>query len=228
MWQEFFAALATNTGKKVEYLNLASIKDQLDALRDGRLHIAGINTGNVPAAVNQCGFVPAVTLGNAQGTFGYTVKFIVPTSSTIKAVTDLRGKRLALTEPGSNSGYKTPLLLLMNDFDLLPQRDFEWVFTYGHDASIQGIATGKYQAAPTASDMLARATSRGEIDDSKYRVIYESERFPPAALGYVYNLRRACGEGGGNVQDLRMVRHRSRTRVRAVRRDGIRARALQR
>ncbi|HVU86454.1 MAG TPA: phosphate/phosphite/phosphonate ABC transporter substrate-binding protein [Pirellulales bacterium] len=193
-WQEFLAALATNIGKKVEYLDLASIKDQLDALRDGRLHIAGVNTGNVPAAVNQCGFVPVVTLGDAKGTFGYTVKIIVPSSSTIKAVPDLRGKRLALTEPGSNSGYKAPLLLLMNDFDLLPQRDFEWVFTYGHDASIQGIASGKYQAAPTASDMLARAASRGEIDDSKYRVIYESERFPPAALGYVYNLAPELAE----------------------------------
>jgi phosphonate transport system substrate-binding protein len=82
----------------------------------------------------------------------------------------------------------------MNDFDLLPQRDFEWAFTYGHDASIQGIASGKYQAAPTASDMLARATSRGEIDDSKYRVIYESERFPPASLGYVHNLAPELAE----------------------------------
>jgi phosphonate transport system substrate-binding protein len=36
--------------------------------------------------------------------------------------------------------------------------------------------------------MLIRAVSRGDVDMSKLKVVYESERFPPATLGYVYNL----------------------------------------
>ena len=82
-----------------------------------------------------------------------------------------------------------PLVLSMNDFDLLPQRDFEWSYTYGHNASIQGIADAKYDAAPVASDMLARVIGREEIATDEFRVIYESEKFPPVARGYVYNLK---------------------------------------
>jgi phosphonate transport system substrate-binding protein len=76
----------------------------------------------------------------------------------------------------------------MNDYNLAPVRDYDWAFTHGHDESIRGIATSTYVAAPVASDMLARATARGEIKPEQYRVIYESELFPSAALGHVYNL----------------------------------------
>jgi phosphonate transport system substrate-binding protein len=188
-WKEFVTALAAATEKKVEYLVLDSPNEELLALKEGRLHVAAVNTGNVPAAVCSCGFVPICTVGTAEGSYGYTVKIIVPRNSKITTVQDLRGKRIALTEPGSNSGYKAPLVLLMNDFDLVPQRDFEWSYTYGHNASIQGIADAKYDAAPVASDMLARAIGRGEIGADEFRVIYESEKFPPVALGYIYNLK---------------------------------------
>jgi phosphonate transport system substrate-binding protein len=194
VWKEFLLALSAATGKRVEYLAPGSIDDQLRALKEGKLHVAGINTGNVPSAVNACGFVPRFTFGNEQGRFGYTLKIIVPANGAIKEVQDLRGKQLALTGRGSNSGYKAPLVVLMNDFDLLPQRDFSWVITYGHDASIHGIAQGKYEAAATASDMLDRASARGEIEPKQYRAIYESERFPPAALGYLYNLQPELAE----------------------------------
>ncbi len=189
VWQQFCEALATATGKKVEYLLLDSPEDQLRALLDGRLEIAGVNTGNVPTAVNACGFVPVSTLGAGEGSFGYAVNFLVPAGSSLQSIQDVRGKTIALTEKGSNSGYKAPLVLLMSDFNIFPQRDFDWVYTFGHEASIKGIAAGKYQVAPVASDMLARAIARGGITPEQYRVIYVSERFPPAALGYVYNLK---------------------------------------
>ena len=189
VWKEFLDALAAATGKKVEYLVLTSADEELLALQEGRLHVAGVNTGNVPAAVNTCGFVPVCTFGDNEKRTGYQVQIIVPAKSKIKDVYDLRGKEVALTERGSNSGFKAPLVLLMSDFDLRPQRDFDWVFTYGHDNSIQGIAAGKYEAAPVASDMLARAVARGDINAEDYRVIFASERFPKAAIGYVYNLK---------------------------------------
>ena len=194
VWKDFVDALSTATGRTVEYLVIETPDDQLRALKDGKLHIAGINTGNVPTAVSACGFVPVCTLGRPDGTYGYTMKVIVPATSLAKSVDDLRGKRLALTDRLSNSGFKAPLVLLMNDFGLYPQRDFEWSFTFGHDESIRGIIAGDYDAAPVASDMLARAESRDDIQKDQYRVIYESERFPPAALGYVYRLKPDLAE----------------------------------
>ncbi|MGC4003404.1 MAG: phosphate/phosphite/phosphonate ABC transporter substrate-binding protein [Pirellulales bacterium] len=189
VWKEFTAALSTAVGKPVEYLVLTKPDDQLAALKGGKLHVTAVNTGNVPAAVNRSGFVPDVVLAAADGTSGHTMKLVVPADSKIKKVEELRGKKLAFVNKSSNSGYKAPLVLLMKDFGMTPQRDFEVAFSYGHDISIHGIATGEYEAAPIAGDMLDRAVSRGELKPEQYRVIYESERFPSAALGHAYNLK---------------------------------------
>jgi phosphonate transport system substrate-binding protein len=194
VWQQFLDALAVATGKKVEYLSIDSPDEQLRALKNGQLHIAGLNTGNVPRAVTACGFVPVCTLGIPDGSFGYKMQIIVPANSTVQKVEDLRGKRIALTDRLSNSGFKVPLVLLKDEFGLQPERDFMWSFTFSHDESIRGIAAGDFEAAPVASDMLARAISHGEIKPEQFRTIYESERFPPAALGYVYNLKPELAE----------------------------------
>jgi phosphonate transport system substrate-binding protein len=187
-WKDFVTYLAKETGKKVNYLEVNNSEDQLKALRDGKLHVAGLNTGLVPAAVNQCGFVPVSTLGNAEGKGVYQVEIIVRPSSTIQQVSDLRGKSLALTEIGSNSGYKAPLVILKRDFGLLPFKDYLILYSGGHEQSIAGIARGEFEAAAVANDVLARQLN-DTIKPDQFRSIYKSPSFPRAAMGYVYNLK---------------------------------------
>ncbi len=189
VWQEFLAALGKATDKKVEFLVLKDTTEQLAALKNGKLHVTAFSTGTVPEAVREYGFVPDFTLAAADGKIGHTMQLIVPADSKLKTIEDLRGsKRLALVDMKSNSGYKAPLVILMNDYDLQPERDFEFSFTHGHDDSIREVAANKCDAAPVASDMLARAVARGDIKPEQYRVIYESGLFPSTALGHVYNL----------------------------------------
>ena len=188
VWKEFVAALSKSTGKNVEFVVFKTTNDQLSALKHGKLHITAFSTGTVPEAVREYGFVPDFTLAAADGKIGHTMQLIVPADSPIKALEDLKDKRVAFVDMKSNSGYKAPLVILMNDYDLQPERDFERTFTHGHEISIRGIAANEYQAAPVASDMLARAVKRGEIKPEQYRVIHEAGPFPSAALGHVYNL----------------------------------------
>ena len=67
--------------------------------------------------------------------------------------------------------------------------DFYFIFSYGHEASIKGIATKQYPAAAVASDMLERAIASKAIGSADFKVIYKSERFPTAAMGFAYNLK---------------------------------------
>jgi len=189
VWQEFMAALAAATNKRVEYLILTKPEDQLAALKDGKLHVTAFNTGNVPAAVRTAGFVPDVVFADVAGNVGHTMKLLVPAGSKITKPEQLRGQPIAFVNRRSNSGFKAPMVYLMKDLGLRPVRDFEVLFTYSHDESIAGIASKEYAAAPVASDMLARAEARGEIKPEQYRVLNESELFPSAALGHVYNLK---------------------------------------
>jgi phosphonate transport system substrate-binding protein len=190
-FKEFVAYLSTRTGRPVEFSVFNSPEEELKALCTGKLHVAGVNTGNIPTAVNQCGFVPICGLATDQGVSSYQMQIIVPADSPIQKLEDLRGRELTLTEPGSNSGFKAPLVLLARDHNIKPGKDFNVRYSGGHEASIEGIANGTYQAAAVASDVLKRVMAEDppKIKKEQFRVIYESENFPTAGFGYVCTLK---------------------------------------
>ncbi len=186
-WKDFVRFLEDETGKPVKARVFESTEDQLRALAAGKLHVTGFNTGNVPEAVNSAGFVPVCTFGREDGTFGYTMQFIVPANSAIKSIADLKGHTITFTTSGSNSGCKAALALLQEN-DLQPLRDYTWKFSGDHLESVKWIINGEAEVAPVASELLQRKIDQGEIKPEQFRVIYQSERYPPATMGYVYNL----------------------------------------
>jgi phosphonate transport system substrate-binding protein len=187
-WQPMLARLAEKTGREVKYIHYGTTDEQLAALKSGDVHIAGLNTGIVPAAVERSGFVPLCTFGREDGTYGYTMQLLVPADSPIKDIAGVKGHKVTFTRPDSNSGCKVLLTLLRDKYNLLPDRDYKWGFSLGHEESIQGVATKELDAAPVASDILARMVEKNEVDPASFRSVHESERFPPATIGIVYNL----------------------------------------
>lgn len=187
-FKEFMDHLAKVTGKRVEYLMATSTEEQLVALRDGKLHVTGVNTGNVPLAVNCAGFVPVAKLAGDAGT-GYQMEIIVPAGSAIQKPEQLVGRELALTEAGSNSGFKAPLVLLQSHYALAPGRDFGIRYSGSHEASIEGVAAKEYDAAAVANDVLSRAIGAGAIQPDQYRSIFKSESFPTAGFGHTCHLK---------------------------------------
>jgi phosphonate transport system substrate-binding protein len=187
-WDGFIKYMEEKTGKKVVFFPVQSNAAEIEAMRSGRLHIAGFNTGSNPIAVNCAGFVPFAIMGNTSGQFGYEMEIIVPADSAIKAPADLKGKKVAFTEPTSNSGYKAPSAILKADFNLEAGRDFTAVFSGKHDNSVIGIANKDYDAAAIANEVMFRMFERNVVDRAKIRSIYKSETFPTTGYGYVYNL----------------------------------------
>ncbi len=181
-FKEFTQNLEKATGKKVEYVLLESTQEELRALRDGKLHIAGIQTGAVPIAVNVAGFIPCASTATADGVATYQTQIIVPADSSMHGPADLRGHDLLCTDPASNSGFKAPLVLLKSDFNLLPARDYQIRCSNSHDHSIELVAKHECEAAAVASSLLTRAIAAGTIKEDQFRVIYKSENFPNAAI----------------------------------------------
>lgn len=193
-WKPMVDHLAQATGKPVQYVRFESAQDQLKAIKEGRLHVTAINTGNVPEAVASCGFVPAVTPAKGEGKHGYTMKIIVPAGSAIADPAGLKGQEVAFTTAGSNSGCKAPMEALLRSFNLKPGFDYHIVYSQGHEQSILGIKEGKYPAAAVASDLLEQAIAAGKVSASDFKTIYTSEQFPALAIGYVYNLKPELAE----------------------------------
>ncbi|MDB9517004.1 phosphate/phosphite/phosphonate ABC transporter substrate-binding protein [Roseofilum reptotaenium CS-1145] len=188
VWTEFMAHLSEITGKPVQFLALESKADQIQALKDGQLHIAGFSTSTVPIAVNQAGFTPFAMMAASDGTFGYEMEIITHISSPLDSLENLSDRQLAFTDANSYSGYILPRALLEAGYNLKADRDYKAVFSGSQEKSIVGVQNQTYEAAAIANDVLQLMCNRQEADCSQFRSLYQSQTFPNAAYGYAHNL----------------------------------------
>lgn len=194
VWDGFIKHMEKVTGKKVQFFPVQSNAAQLEAMRAGRLHVAGFNTGSNPLAVNCAGFVPFSMMASKDNRFGYEMEIITYPGSGINKVEDIRGKKMAFTSETSNSGYKAPSALLKNQFKMEAGKDYQPVFSGKHDNSILGVANKDYPAAAIANSVKVRMEARGAVKPDATRVIYKSQTFPTTGYGYVYNLKPELAE----------------------------------
>jgi len=175
-WSNFLEHMEKVTGKKVLYFPAPSNTAQIEAMRSGRLHVAGVNTGSSPLAVNCAGFVSFTIMASLNGDYGYSMEI--------------------LTYPGtrSNSGFKAPLALLKSEFDMIPDRDFKTTFSGDHDNSILGVANKDYDAAAIANSVKFHMIKSDVIKQEDTIVLYQSQKFPTTGYGHVFNLKPELAE----------------------------------
>ena len=188
VWDGFVQHMAETTGRKVVFFPVQSYAAQYEAMRSGRLHVAGVNTGGNPIAVACAGFVPFAMMASKDGSFGYEMEIIVPADSPIGSPADLKGKSLAFTSPTSNSGFKAPSAILKSEFGLEADKDFKAAFSGKHDNSVLGVANKDYEAAAVANSILNRMIARDVVDPATVRSIYRSQTFPTTGYGHAHNL----------------------------------------
>jgi phosphonate transport system substrate-binding protein len=187
-WRSLMEALEKSTGKKVKYQeNTETLPGQLQALREGKLHVTAFNTGSVPTAVNTAGFVPLYAPADKDGKTDIHMVVLVRTEAPAKELKDLRGKKVGFVALSSNSGAKAPLVAF-KEAGLLPSRDYTYGITGSHKLSIKDLLAGKFDAVCVADDVLAAEEAAGKADKSKYRTIYTSAPFPPICFGVAHNL----------------------------------------
>lgn len=194
IWEPFIEHLAKTTGKRVQFFPVQNNAAQLEAMRAGRLHVAGFNTGSNPIAVNCAGFVPFAMMASKDNRFGYEMEIITFPGSGVEKIEDIKGKRLAFTSETSNSGYKAPSALLNKQFKMEAGRDYTPVFSGKHDNSILGVANKDYPAAAIANSVKLRMEGRGVVKAEQTKVIYKSQTFPTTGYGYAHNLHPKLAE----------------------------------
>ncbi|MCH5375447.1 MAG: phosphate/phosphite/phosphonate ABC transporter substrate-binding protein [Planctomycetes bacterium] len=189
VWDGFLKHMEKTTGKKVQFFPIQSNAAQIEAMRAGRLHIAGFNTGSNPLAVACAGFRPFAMMAAADDSFGYEMEIITYPGSGIEKPEDLKGKKLAFTSETSNSGFKAPSAILKADYGFVAGTDFEPAFSGKHDNSILGVANKDYPAAAIANSVLRRMIQRNVVKADQIKSIYKSQTFPTTGYGTVYNLK---------------------------------------
>jgi phosphonate transport system substrate-binding protein len=198
VFKPFTDFLGQCTGKRVVYYPVQSNSAEVEAMRSGRLHVAGFSTGPTGFAVNLAGAIPFAAKGTEKGPHGYHLISIVRNDSPYQKLSDLRGKRVAHTAPSSNSGHLAPLVLYPPE-GLRPNEDYKPLMSGGHDKSALGILSGDYDMAGVASDVFERMMARGTLKADDFRIIFTSPLFPTSSFAHAHDLHpdlakkiRAC------------------------------------
>lgn len=189
VWDGFIKHMEKVTGKRVQFFPVQSNAAQLEAMRAGRLHVAGFNTGSNPLAVNCAGFVPFALMSSKDGQYGYEMEIITYPGSGVAKIEDIKGKKMAFTSQTSNSGFRAPSALLKQNYGLEAGKNFEPVFSGKHDNSVLGVANKDYPAAAIANEVMHRMFERGVVKKDQIVTIYKSKTFPTTGYGMVYNLK---------------------------------------
>ena len=142
VWAEFLDHMAEVTGKDVQFFPVQSNAAQIEAMRAGRLHVAGFNTGSNPIAVACAGFRPFAMMAGAMTAPSATRwrSSPIPAAGIDEDRGSSRARRLTHTSQTSNSGFKAPTALMEAEFGMISGEDYETQFSGKHDNSILGVA----------------------------------------------------------------------------------------
>ena len=183
----FVEHLEKCTAKKVRYYDVFSSAAAIEAMRSGRMTVGTMSSGDTAFAVNVAGAIPYGIRGDATGPQGYQLWMIVRKASPYQKLADLKGRKVAHTTPSSNSGNLAPRSLFPAE-GLVPERDYTVAFSGRHENSITGVASGDYDAAPIAHDILIRMAERGVVKMDDFRIIWKSPNFAPGGLLMAHDL----------------------------------------
>jgi phosphonate transport system substrate-binding protein len=173
-YQSLTSVLSKSLNCPVNLIITDNYTNEVEAMKAGKIDVGEFGP---------LGYIFAHTVANAQpiAVFGdstgkpvtYTAALWVPASSTIKTVSDLKGKTVAFSDPGSTSGNLLPRYAIMKA-GLNPDKDVKIEFAGGHPQSLLALVNGKVDAGEVNSQQQATATEAHQFDASKFRKIWQS------------------------------------------------------
>ena len=178
-YQVLAGALEKKLGCKVELRIVQDYSAEVLAMRNGRLDVAEFGPLGFVFAYQKANAQPLVSFGDANGKLSsYTAGIYVPKDSDITSIEQLKGRSLALSEPGSTSGDAMPRYALKTEAGLDAKKDLKVDYAGGHPEALLALTKGKVDAAEINTQQLATSTEEGAFDESRFRRIWESEPIP--------------------------------------------------
>ncbi len=163
---------------KTSNIDILGEKELIEGISAGKVQLAQVNPGLAAQLVTAGQPAPFGVPGNKATGLRNSYKLILITriDSPYREPKDLIGKKIAHTTPTSNSGNLAPRALFPA-LGLTPDKDYEVVFSNGHERSVTGVMHGFYPAAAVASDLYQRMVVKGDVKGSSIRTIWESPPF---------------------------------------------------
>ncbi len=124
----------------------------------------------------------------------YNTLFIVPASSSIMSLADIRGKNFAFVDPASTSGFLVPASTIRQRTMLVEGKDYKFTYAGNHVAAVQAVVNDKADMASVASDIYQQALDEKAFDPAKVRVVEKSSDIPGSPIGITKEVSMADRE----------------------------------
>lgn len=171
--------LENRTGMKVKLFIATNYAGVVEAMVSNKLDLAYFGAFTYIQASERANCYPIVSaIYPGTGKQYYYSYFITQTNSSIKDISDLKGKKWAFGDPGSTSGSLVPRYTLVNA-GIDPEKDLAHViYSGGHDATIFAVQNGKVDAGAVDSQEWDKLVEKRIADLSKVRIFHKSIPIP--------------------------------------------------
>lgn len=162
--------LKKETGAEVQFTPVTDYAAVVEGLANNKIDLAWLGGFTFVQAKlrTQGGAVPIVQRAEDEK---FTSKFIVPASSPVKSLAELKGKTFAFGSPSSTSGHLMPRYFLLKD-GINPDTDFKSVaFSGAHDATVAFVASGRAEAGVLNASVMDKLIETGNPNAAKVRVL---------------------------------------------------------
>lgn len=147
--------LSKELGIKVEGFTATNYVGVVEGLGSGQVDFGFIPPFAYVLANSESNAQVILTAINKSGEAMYRSQFLVRKAAGIKTFSDIKGKTLAFVDPSSTSGYLFPgAHLITEGIDI--EKDIQYVYSGGHDKSLQLLLNGDVDVATTFVDSRER------------------------------------------------------------------------
>ncbi|MCK5707357.1 MAG: phosphate/phosphite/phosphonate ABC transporter substrate-binding protein [Candidatus Aureabacteria bacterium] len=183
VYRQIIYYVGEKLGVPIEMVQRRTYAEMNDLLEKKNLYIAFICSG--PYVNGKEKFdVELLVAPQSYGKCFYYSYFIVPKISTAVMLEDLKGKKIAFTDPNSNTGCLVPTYVLAKKNET-PETFFSSYFYSGHHSeSIKLVAEGKVDGAAVDHLIWEYMNATDPEFTSKTKVIFKSEPYgmPPVVV----------------------------------------------
>ena len=176
-YQPVFAAISRMTGLRFDIRVGQSYSAVVEAMCTGAADIAFVGPVTyIQADQRHCADLLAV--GVQKGNSIYYAGIFAKKNSSIHALKDLKGKRVAFGDVNSTSSFVFPMTMIM-DAGLDPVRDLAAIrLTGSHANSLATLVQGQVDASALSFDSFDKAIEQKAIDPTTIRVVAKSIAIP--------------------------------------------------
>ena len=169
--------LEETLGLEVDFLIASEYQNVIDWLVENQVDMAYLEaTSYLEALERGAKIQPLVAaIDKYTGRPWYQAAIIVKTDSSIKSLSDLKGKKIAFVDQFSTSGYLIPAIAF-KQLRILPKYDFaQTIYAGTHSKTLRALQKGEVDAAATNVPFYRKLQKLGKLAPQEFRAIWKSD-----------------------------------------------------